>query len=135
MKTFAQFIASTLIFVLLQLPMMLISFFVVPFMLLTKWDGRTTWFGNFKYGRGDTHYKAPSNGEYWRQYTFLCWRNPVSNFGKLVLCVKVAPWVWLHDVRVVRSVYFKWGWKLPSGEMPGMRTFVWRPYIVKLEND
>lgn len=107
-----------------------------PFVLValhTKWDGKTTIFGNFKYGRGDDHYEAPSNGEYWKQYRFLCWRNPVSNFGKFQLAVKDAPWVWLHDVGYKR-VRLLYGWKGESGELPGIRTFVYRPYVLRSGN-
>lgn len=124
-----RLIASTAVFLFAQLPLILLSFVVVPVLLLTRWDGKTTWFGNWKYGRGDTHYKAPSNGEYWKQYRFLCIRNPVSNFGKQVLSVKDAPWVWLYDVRIYKALHIKFGWKRPSGEVPGMRSFVWRPYF------
>lgn len=124
-----KFLASTAIFLFAQLPVMLASFVIVPCLLLTKWDGKTTWFGNFKYGRGDTHYKAPSNGEFWKQYRFLCIRNPVSNFGKQVLAVADKPWVWLYDVQIYKALRIKFGWKLPSGEVPGMRSFVYRPYI------
>lgn len=126
-----RFIASSLIFFLLQLPVILASFVIVPFMLLTKWDGKTTWFGNFKYGRGDTHYKAPSNWEYWKQLRFLVIRNPVSNFGKKVLSVKVAPWVWLYDEPIYKSFHWKYGWKNPSGELPELRGFVYRPWRKK----
>lgn len=125
-----HFLASSLIFFLAQLPVMFASLFVVPLMLQSKkWDGKTTWFGNFKYGRGDTHYKAPSNGEYWKQYRFLCIRNPVSNFGKLVLAVDDKPWVWLEDVHVIGWLHWMYGWKQPSGEMPTRRSFVYRPYF------
>lgn len=125
-----KFLASTAIFIPWAI-VWLISLFIVPFMLLTKWDGRTTWFGNFKYGRGDTHYKAPSEGKYWKQYRFLCIRNPVSNFGKHQLAVDDKPWVWLCDVHIIKNMYIKYGWKNPSGEMPTKRTFVYRPYIVR----
>lgn len=124
-----KFLASTIIFIPWAI-VWIVSLLAVPIMLLTKWDGKTTWFGNFKYGRGDTHYKAPSNGEYWKQYRFLCLRNPVSNFGKGPLSVKAAPWVWLHDVGYKR-VRLLFGWKLPSGEMPTRRTFVYRPYLLR----
>lgn len=123
-----KFLASTIILIPWAI-VWVVSLFAVPFMLLTKWGGRSTWFGNFKYGRGDTHYKAPSNGEYWKQYRFLCIRNPVSNFGKLVLAVDDKPWVWLCDVHIFKNMYILYGWKNPSGEMPTRRTFVWRPYI------
>lgn len=131
-----KFIASSLLWWGLFLPMILLSFIVVPFMLLTKWDGTTTWFGNFKYGRGDTHYAAPSEGKYWKQLRFLCIRNPVSNFGKRVLSVSAAiEWPlsvlggpWLIDQHVVGTFYWMYGWKNP---VDGMRTFVYRPWFKK----
>lgn len=119
-----HFLASTFIFVLLQLPMIVLSLIAVPVLLLTRWDGKTTWFGNWKYGRGDTHYAYPASGVFWRQWWFLCIRNPVSNFGKQVLAVKDAPWVWLNDTKVVGRFHWKYGWKL--GET---RTFVYRPWL------
>lgn len=125
-----KFIISTLIFLFAWLPMVFLSLFVVPFMLLTKWDGKTTWFGNFKHGRGDEHYYAPSEGKYWKQLRFLVIRNPVSNYGKRVLAVSaVTKWVWLEDKQVYRSLHWLYGWKNPSGETPEVRTFVYRPYI------
>lgn len=128
--TALHFIASTLIWVLLFLPVTLASFACVPLMLLTEWDGTTTWFGNWKYGRGDTHYKAPSGGVYWRQLVFLCIRNPVSNFGKHVLSVQNRDWVWLHEID--RGGYgFKFGWKNPVEENLNLRTFIYRPWVKK----
>ena len=127
----SQFLLGTLIWLFLFLPMLLLSFLVVPFMLLTKWDGTTTWFGNKKYGRGDNHYKAPSEGKYWKQLLFLCIRNPVSNFGKQVLSVKEGSLKalggpWLHDQHVVGTFYWMYGWKNP---VDGKRTFVYRPWF------
>ncbi|MHB8981453.1 hypothetical protein [Thiobacillus sp.] len=126
-----KFLASTLIWFGVFLPMVLISFPVVAAMLLTKWDGKTTWFGNWKYGRGDTHYKAPSEGIFWKQWRFLCIRNPASNFGKRVLSVKDAKWVWLHDRRIVGRFHWKYGWKDAVAENGGLRTFVYRPWLWK----
>lgn len=123
-----KFLASTIIFIPWAI-VWIISLFAVPVMLKTKWDGKTWWWGNFKYGRGDTHYKDPSNGEYWKQLHFLCWRNPVSNFGKFQLAVDDKPWVWLYDVHIFKNMYIKYGWKNPSGEMPTRRTFIYRPYF------
>lgn len=122
-----KFITSSFIFFFLQLPLIVLSLYVVPLLLLTKWDGKTTWFGNFKYGRGDTHYKAPSEGKYWKQVRFLCIRNPVSNFGKQVLSVSDSlGWPWLNDQHVVGTFYWMYGWKNP---VDGKRTFVYRPWI------
>lgn len=125
-----KFLASTLICIPWAL-VWVVSLFVVPFMLRSKkWDGKTTWFGNFKYGRGDTHYKFPAT-TFWRQWWFLCIRNPVSNFGKQVLDVSDAEWVWLYDQKLIGRLYWKYGWKTPSGEMPTRRTFVYRPWVHK----
>lgn len=124
-----QFITSSLIWFCLFLPMVLLSFIVTPLLCLTKWDGKTTWFGNAKYGRGDTHYKAPSEGKYWKQVRFLCIRNPVSNFGKQVLSLPDSlGWPWLHDQHVVGTFYWMYGWKNP---VDGLRTFVYRPWFKK----
>lgn len=109
--------------------MVLISFPVVAIMLLTRWDGRSTWFGNFKYGRGNYHYSAPSRGIYWRQWVFLCVRNPVSNFGKFQLSVKDSRWVWLYDKKIFGRLFFKYGWKDKTPETGNRRTFVYRPWI------
>lgn len=125
-----KFLASTILFIPWVI-VWFVSLFAVPVMLRTKWDGRTTIFGNFKWGRGDDHYSAPSNGEYWKQYRFLCWRNPVSNFGKFQLAVDDKPWVWLCDQHIIKNVYILYGWKNPSGEMPTKRTFVYRPYFIR----
>lgn len=123
-----NFIISSIIWFCFFLPMVLISFIVTPTLCLTKWDGRTTWFGNYKYGRGDTHYAVPSEGEYWKQVRFLCIRNPVSNFGKRVLAVNDAPWVWLVDKQIYGKFYWMYGWKNP---VDGKRTFVYRPWMHK----
>ena len=132
-----KFIISSLIWWCIFLPMVLLSFLVVPVLCLTKWDGTTTWFGNFKYGRGDTHYKAPSEGKYWKQVRFLCIRNPVSNFGKRILSVKNSlGWPWLNDQHVVGTLYWMYGWKNPTDDLKDssgnlLRTFVYRPWFKK----
>ena len=123
-----KFLASSIIFIPWFI-VWVISLFLVPIMLKTKWDGRTTIFGNFKWGRGDNHYKAPSNGEYWKQLRFLVIRNPVSNFGTHQLAVDDKPGVWLEDRQVYKALHWMYGWKNPSGEMPTRRAFVYRPYI------
>ena len=124
-----HFIFSSLIWWCTFLPILLLSFIIVPILCLTKWDGTTTWFGNFKYGRGDTHYKAPSEGKYWKQVLFLCIRNPVSNFGKRILSVKESRgWPWLNDQHIVGTLYWMYGWKNP---VDGLRTFVYRPWFKK----
>ena len=124
-----KFLVSTAIFMFAWLPMFIIGLPVTFVLLLTSWDGTTTWFGNRKYGRGDTHYKAPSEGKYWKQVRFLCIRNPVSNFGKEVLSVSDSlGWPWLNDQHLFGSWYWLYGWKNP---VDGKRTFVYRPWVHK----
>lgn len=122
-----KFLVSFFIWEFIFFPVVLLSFLIVPILCLTKWDGTTTWFGNSKYGRGDTHYKAPSEGKYWKQLNFLCIRNPISNFGKQVLSVKETnTWAWLEDKQIYKNFYWMYGWKNP---VDGMRTYVFRPWL------
>lgn len=79
-----RFLASFLIFLLAWLPMAFVGLFAVAAMLLTEWDGRTTWFGNYLYGRLGNHH-TPANPTFWQQWNFIAVRNPVSNFGKFTL--------------------------------------------------
>lgn len=123
-----KFVISSALFWLVQLPMILLSFIAVPVMLLAGWDGYSTWFGNKKYGPGDTHYKAPSNGEFWKRVQFLCIRNPVSNFGKGVLSVRADRDVWLLEPSLGFGWKFLYGWKNP---VDGRRSFVYRPWRPK----
>jgi hypothetical protein len=126
-----EFLISSAIWFLVVLPMVILSFFVVAILLFTPWNGTTTWFGNFKYGRGTTHYKAPTSGNRFKEWLFLCVRNPVSNFGKKVISVKDAPWVWLKNPQVLGPIYWKYGWKDAVPENDNLRTFVYRPWIMK----
>jgi len=121
-----QFILSTLIFLLLWLPMVIVSLPIIYLLLLTSWDGTTTWFGNRLYGRkGNQH--MPPNPTRFDEWNFLALRNPVSNFGKEVLSVKNSlGWPWFNDQHVVGRLYWKYGWKNPVGDS---RTFIYRPYF------
>lgn len=128
-KGIKQFLASTAIFILVWLPVWIVSIVAVPLMLWMDWTGYTTWFGNFKWGRGITHYKAKAT-TFWKQWWFLCMRNPVSNLSTTVLSVSASKnWVWLVDKKIVGNFYWLYGWKNPSGEMPERRTFVYRPWF------
>lgn len=53
---------------------------MVALLLLTKWDGHTTSFGNAKHGRGAIGY--------WNQLNWLVLRNPVHNLLAVTLAVK-----------------------------------------------
>lgn len=54
------------------------QFIVVPILLLTKWDGTTTWFGNMLYGRGNTHVPDMTVG-FWQEFLWLTYKNPINN--------------------------------------------------------
>jgi hypothetical protein len=66
------------------LPAIATSIFFVPLMLLTKWDGRTTIFGNEKWGRGNNHFSFPTKG-FGQELVWLIWRNPVNNLHSVTL--------------------------------------------------
>lgn len=97
-------------------------------LLLTDWDGKTTWFGNYLYGRkGNAH--MPPNPTRFDEWWFLCIRNPVSNFGKFVLsrpkdsdaCLIEKKW-WRFGIL--------YGWKLSDPRLPdAQRPFVFRPFF------
>lgn len=50
----------------------------VALLLLTRWDGRTTIFGNEKWGRGNDHHTHATKG-YWQEFNWLTYRNPINN--------------------------------------------------------
>lgn len=125
-----RFSISFSIWLFLWLPMVVISMPVVAVLLLTNWDGRTTWFGNFLYGRAGNHHMPP-NPTLFEQWQFLVIRNPVSNFGKFVLSTSPkSPLVWLIDSHVGGRLYLLFGWKNPDSRLPGSRrAFVFRPWL------
>lgn len=122
-------IASFLIFLLLWLPMVILSLPVVAVMLRTDWTGTTTWFGNVLYGRyGNTH--TPTNPSLFQQWWFLCVRNPVSNFGKFTLSTSdVNSWAWLIDQKILGRLYLLYGWKNSDSRIGNRRPFVFRPWV------
>lgn len=146
-------ILATYLIWLTYIPMIIIGWVVIPFMLLTEWDGKSTAWGNRKYGRTGSA-AMPCNG-FWCAYYSLAFRNPVSNYGKETLAIKPVgvvtitgnknitdgkpgiegayfahdeSWHWEH--RVVRRTFpgrcfeGRWGWKLNGGT--GLATFVCR---------
>ena len=54
------------------------QYIAVPILLLTKWDGYSTWFGNINYGRGNNHYAHATKG-FWQEFVWLTYRNPINN--------------------------------------------------------
>lgn len=123
-----RFLASFLIFLLVWLPMAFIGLFAVAILLPTDWDGKSTWFGNYLYGRLGNHH-MPANPSYLQQWNFLAVRNPVSNFGKFTLSRGPDSDAWLVEKSIGRFGIL-YGWKNPDKRLPGSRrTFVFRPFI------
>lgn len=120
-----KFLISSFIWWTLELPMTILSLPIVYILLLTNWEGKTTWFGNYKYGRkGNMH--MPPNPTLFDEWRFLAIRNPVSNFGTQILSIKPnRTWGWLIDQHLFGKWYWLYGWKNPND---GLRTFVYRPW-------
>lgn len=125
-----HFMFSFAIFLFLWFPLVILSLPIIFLMLLTKWEGKTTWFGNYLYGRmGNTH--TPTNPNILEQWWFLAIRNPVSNFGKFILSVGPDSTKWLERLEG-KYIGVLYGWKNPDSRLPGnRRPFVFRPYKIK----
>ena len=122
-----RFLTSLSIFFFLWLPMVAISLPVVFLLLLTKWDGKTTWFGNYLYGRKGNHH-TPFNPTLFDEWNFLAIRNPVSNFGKFTLSRGPYDKAWLVEKRGWH-IGILYGWKNHDDRLPGSRRpFVFRPF-------
>ena len=99
---------------------------LVAVALMTRWDGGTLWFGNRKYPRG--HGSPHLLWDNWLgQWLFLCWRNPISNFGHDPFPMGMAAMkqYWFIDSKIMGRVWRKYGWK---GTHPPF-TFIFRFYI------
>lgn len=114
-------LASFLIFLTVIVPAMLVSVPVVACMLLTKWDGYTTIFGNSKWGRANNHPYFPTKG-YWSEFNWLVWRNPVNNLKAHLLAPKRRPHQMFplqagkYIIYVARmGWYWEYYWELPYG--------------------
>lgn len=74
-------ITFILTYLFIVIPSQILSIFIVPILLLTKWDGKTTIFGNAKHGRGVDHGAII----YWQQLIWLVFSNPVNNLLSFTL--------------------------------------------------
>lgn len=76
----------------LILPVLAISPIAIAILLLTSWDGRTTWFGNAKHGsKGIT---------YWQRFKWLVLQNPVYNLLGITLAVPCKQYVITGDAEI-----------------------------------
>jgi len=128
--TVRNFITSLSLSLFCWLPLFFVGLPAVAVLLLTSWDGRTTWFGNYLHGRqGNAH--VPSNPNLFQQWSFLALRNPISNFGKFTLSAGPDSNVWLIEQKIIGRIHILYGWKNPDSRLPGSRRpFVFRPRII-----
>lgn len=120
---FLRITLSFLIYVLVQLPASLIAWPCLAVALLTKWDGRTFFFGNEKWGRATNHYLAPTQGKYWKELLWMGWRNPVYNLGKRSLAVNMKAYSYTGDSGI--------GDKLRGGFYAVEMGDAWEYYYIK----
>ena len=76
-----HFLMTGMAYALVVLPLQVIGYPLVAILLLTKWNARSTWWGNAKHGKGESRgCDTP-----WKQYLWLVWRNPVNNLLSFTL--------------------------------------------------
>lgn len=122
-----HFLISIFIFIFAWIPVFLLGLPTTFILLMTKWNGHSTWFGNYLYGRkGNWH--MPANPTLWDEWNFLALRNPISNFGKFTLSREGTDHrAWLEEKKFWRFGIL-YGWKYPDSRLPGaVRPFVFRP--------
>lgn len=117
-----HFLISFIIW-LATLPIFILSFIVVPLLLITKWDARSTVFGNFKWGRATDHYLYPTRNNYWREFVWLVLRNPIYNFDAVNLAVNQKPYTLVGDPEI--------GDKLKGGFYRVKMGWAWEYYWIK----
>lgn len=115
-----------IVFMGVTLPVYLVSFVVVPLMLLTKWKGYTTVFGNAKWGRGNAHPTNPTKS-YCQELNWLVIRNPVNNLLTKYLAVGVPEGYRLKGDPNI-------GDKIKGGYYYATSTDAWEYYRVKPYN-
>ena len=92
----ARLLACLAAWLLVCGPAIVLSAPAVAVLLLTPWDGRSTVFGNAKWGRGSDHY-AHATGGYWAEFNWLVLRNPVNNLLSLTLGAPMRPYTVAGD--------------------------------------
>jgi hypothetical protein len=157
-----KIILSFLIYLLIVLPAIALSIFVVPILLHTKWDGRTTIFGNRKWGRSTDHPSPDSRTHgYWSELLWFVWRNPVNNLCTGFLAVSqdlyliygdrdigdkthggaywaIMGYAWEY-YRVIPYTFFgrrciriRFGWKINGNDSNNMASYVFTINPIKL---
>lgn len=146
-------LASALIWLIVGLPAIVLGYPVLAILLLTKWDGRSTPWGNEKWGRATTHPSVPTTG-YLSQLIWMAWRNPVYNLYAITLAAPAGArwgegdpgigdkyhggfyrvrsgvfweyyWVKPYGARCIRA---RWGWKMQANTGPASFVFSINPW-------
>lgn len=138
---------------LMVLPLMWVSIPVIAILLLTSWDGKTTIFGNEKWGRANNHPINPTHN-YWQEFLWLFWRNPLNNLFCKTLSLKKKRYKLRGDkiigdkikggfysVRMGLGWEYYWikpygnrcirariGWKIHNGDSPSPLIFAINPW-------
>jgi hypothetical protein len=117
---------SFLVFLTVCSPMVLLSVPVVAWLLCTDWDGRTTIFGNAKWGRATDHFAYPTEGKFWKEFLWLVYRNPVNN-----LLTKTLAYDWKVSEEVVLNGDLQIGDKVKGGFYSCFVGKFWEYYWIK----
>jgi len=141
--TAVQFIASLSIFLGLFLPAYLVGFLVTWLGLLLcdhtsehmswpwwPWDNIHGINGTL--GGNNPKWPRITDGKHRTfkyRWVWVTWRNPVSNFSRLIGVKTPSKWAWQHDYSVPygngREFWFRFGWKL-SDPKNGKSPFLFR---------
>lgn len=96
-----RFLASLLIKLLLDMPVMVLGLMVVPTMLLLKCDMSRTWWGNRDHpDNGGGFWRRNCGDSIWCAFKWFALRNPSFNFGKYVLGIKAGEYIHVGDDHV-----------------------------------
>lgn len=110
------------IFISLIIPAMIVSIPVVAILLGSGWNGRTTIFGNAKWGKGELNPSWMKSG-FWAAFIWLMWRNPVDNLCARVLALRLRNYTHSGDAAV--------GDKIAGGFYAIKMGWAWEYYWVK----
>lgn len=150
---------SIAIFLLVCVPAIALSVPAVALLLKTSWDGRSTIFGNAKWGRANNHPSYPTKG-WWQEFKWLVYRNPVNNLMTKTLAVDTSHedyiltgdsgigdkthggfykvklgkfweyyWIKPYGTRCIRV---RIGWKIYNSDLPAAFVFAinpWKEYL------
>lgn len=134
-----RFTLSSLAYFLVQFPIQISSYILVPIFMVLGWNGKSTIYGNelYPFGVGNGH-QVP-NPSFWQKYTFMVFRNPVSNLGKWTMPKGLgaplnAKWPWIVDAPLFGGFYWKYGWATETDNRieSGSRKFYFRPWKKKV---